>query len=782
MMGPGDGRHFRTSNRNRVRAGHFAAIPGRLAGTARGCNGGPMNRILNRLTRAAVEPSPEADNRLLDAFVAERSEPAFASLVERHGPMVLAVCSRVLRNHHDAEDAFQATFLILARRAGDVNPRGAVGAWLYGVAYRVAIKARALRSRRLVREQPLGDEPVPAAESPEPGLAEAIDRALGSLPVAYRAAVVACDLEGLSRAEAAVRLGWKEGTLSGRLARARELLAHRLRRAGVTLPAGGLPMVIGTGDLVAADLATETVRLAVGSSGKNLISGVSAPVAALTEGVVRGMVASKLKTMVVAGLLVVALGVGAWGARGLGTGSGPGDNPGGGSGAAPPAAADKKPAEKRHPDLEAMQGTWWILAIGEGEKAKPVDPNIQRDPRQFAVTIRDDRFIFSRHPAFNTIVGVGTITLQADKKPKQIVIVHEAGRLIGDYEFVAPKPKDEVVQLRLTLGPDKFAWLGLRADGSEWVEVILGRYADPKRDPASDADLGAGAKLDLTAAMQRHDLVYQELQIALREFENRKPAKNLAAFEEQLQRDQNRINQIVQLLDQAEVELVKARLKAKPAPKLPAATDPNMPDLLKEAAARREIERQRAQVLLEAERRKVAAAQDQKDSAQRSLFKAERNLAEALESLTAAQKEYDDLFGEKKPAPTIETRDDKGERIPFSEDAAKQLTDLVETMLVGSRGELGPLTGGQAPAFATAERWQQLQKTGHVVIRFPSSKVFKKVAGNPEVEVTDILVPVSSTRAPDFIFTRSGDTYRAFFDFPADKAKSLQQLVSTLAK
>src|SRR5437762_1966349 len=154
-----------TSVRNRVRAG---AAPGNsrqaFGPRSRRAHGEPMNRILNRLTRAAAETSPHSDGCLLDAFLAERSEPAFASLVERHGPMVLALCNRVLRNHHDAEDAFQATFLVLARRAADVKPRDAVATWLYGVAHRVALKARAVRSRRLVREQSLGERPAVAPE------------------------------------------------------------------------------------------------------------------------------------------------------------------------------------------------------------------------------------------------------------------------------------------------------------------------------------------------------------------------------------------------------------------------------------------------------------------------------------------------------------------------------------------------------------------------------------------------------------------------------------------
>src|SRR3954466_8467166 len=140
-----------------------------------------MNRTLASLTRAAA-PQP-ADGPLLDAFVAGRDPGAFDGLVRRHGPMVLAVGLRVLRHRQDAEDAFQATFLVLARRAADVWPRDAVGAWLYGVACRVAWKARTTRTRRQAREHALAaNPPAPASSPPEPDLAEAIDRAMRKLP------------------------------------------------------------------------------------------------------------------------------------------------------------------------------------------------------------------------------------------------------------------------------------------------------------------------------------------------------------------------------------------------------------------------------------------------------------------------------------------------------------------------------------------------------------------------------------------------------------------------
>ena len=255
-----------------------------------------MRHALAGLLRRA-DPAP-ADARLLDDFLAGRDpDAAFAALVTRHGPVVRAACRRALG---DTPDAFQAAFVVLARRAADVWPREAVGAWLYGVAGKVARKARAVRDRRRAREQPLAAAPEPAAPPEPAGLCDALDRAVRALPEVYRAAVVACDLQGLSRAEAAAALGWKEGTLSGRLARARELLARRLRRSGFTLPAGGLAVVLGSPVPVGADLLARTAAHWRGGAA------VPAPVAALTDGVTAAVLPVKA---VAAAVLVLAAGV-----------------------------------------------------------------------------------------------------------------------------------------------------------------------------------------------------------------------------------------------------------------------------------------------------------------------------------------------------------------------------------------------------------------------------------------------------------------------------------------
>ncbi len=163
------------------------------------------------------------DAQILERFVARRDEGAFAILVERHGPMVLAVCRGVLKNADDAEDAFQATFLVLFRKADGLRVGGSLGSWLYRVAYRIALRANAVAARRRERSW---EEGVMTARVAPTGEAEAdrellpmIHQEIDRLPDRYRAPIALCYLEGLSYEEAAHRLGWPLGTVGSRLAR-----------------------------------------------------------------------------------------------------------------------------------------------------------------------------------------------------------------------------------------------------------------------------------------------------------------------------------------------------------------------------------------------------------------------------------------------------------------------------------------------------------------------------------------------------------------------------------
>src|SRR5262245_57876205 len=227
------------------------------------------------------------DAQLLDVFLVRRDEAAFEALVRRHGPMVLGVCRRVIGNADDADDAFQATFLVLVRRAAAIANRDLLGNWLYGVAVRTALEARSRMLRRRAKEQPVAELPHPAAEPDHAGpeLLALLDGELHRLPDKYRVPVVLCELEGAPRKTVAARLGIPEGTLSSRLAAARRMLADRLTRRGVAVSAAAVAAALSQSDapaMVPAPLIGSTVRAAI-----DLAAGVSVstPVAALTQGV-----------------------------------------------------------------------------------------------------------------------------------------------------------------------------------------------------------------------------------------------------------------------------------------------------------------------------------------------------------------------------------------------------------------------------------------------------------------------------------------------------------------
>jgi RNA polymerase sigma factor (sigma-70 family) len=270
--------------------------------------------VLRRLDRAGLllDGGGWTDARLLGRFAGSHDEAAFEALVRRHGPMVLGVCRRVLRNEADAEDAFQATFLILARKAACVARRELVGNWLYGVAYRVALKAKAMNARRRVKEREAGMAPRPGpAEEGWRRLEPLLDQELQALPGKYRAPVVLCDLQGKTRKEAAHELGWPEGTVAGRLVRARGLLAKRPARHGAVLGGVGAAALLSfesASACVPGPLLTSTVKAAaLFAAGKAAAVGmVSSQVVGLTKGVLNAMLTTKFKAAT-AVLLAAAL-------------------------------------------------------------------------------------------------------------------------------------------------------------------------------------------------------------------------------------------------------------------------------------------------------------------------------------------------------------------------------------------------------------------------------------------------------------------------------------------
>jgi RNA polymerase sigma factor (sigma-70 family) len=276
-----------------------------------------------------------SDRQLLHSFARQRDEAAFTVLVRRHGAMVLGACRRVLRHEQDAEDAFQAAFLVLARKAGSAGWGESVGGWLFRVAYHLALKARRAGGRRRAVEVAMGQVPEtpagPAGDDPE--LRAALDEEVSRLPEAYRTAVVLCYLEGRGQAEAGRQLGCSVDALKGRLRRAREMLQRRLRQRGVALGVAGLGGLLAANAATAAPpaaLLASTARAAVlFAAGAQAAGAVSAQALALAVGGLKTMCVTKVKLL---GIVLASVGVLAGGGVAL-------RGPGGAWTGAPQAAA-----------------------------------------------------------------------------------------------------------------------------------------------------------------------------------------------------------------------------------------------------------------------------------------------------------------------------------------------------------------------------------------------------------------------------------------------------------
>jgi RNA polymerase sigma factor (sigma-70 family) len=263
-----------------------------------------LRRVIHQLHTAAfsTEEAGLTDGQLLERYVRSREEEAFAALVRQHGPMVWGVCRRVLASHHDAEDAFQATFLVLVRKAASIVPREMVANWLYGVAHCTALKARSTTARRRTREKQVTAMPesVLPPHALWDDLRPVLDRELSRLPEKYRAVLVLCDLEGKTRKEAARQFHLPEGTVATRLATARTMLAKRLARyapalSGAALAAALVQDTASAG--VPRSVAFSTIKAAtLFAAGQAAAGGLlSGKAVALAEGVLQTMLLTKLK-------------------------------------------------------------------------------------------------------------------------------------------------------------------------------------------------------------------------------------------------------------------------------------------------------------------------------------------------------------------------------------------------------------------------------------------------------------------------------------------------------
>jgi RNA polymerase sigma factor (sigma-70 family) len=334
------------------------------------------------------------DRQLLSDFAGRNDEEAFAELVRRHGPMVLGVCRQMLRHEQDAEDTFQATFLVLARKAGSVRTPEALSGWLYSVATRLAARNRAQAGRRRAREAPLVDTPADQTEGRPLGdeLWPLLCEEIGQLPDRYRIPFVLCCLEGRTTEETARQLNCPPGTVSSRLARARERLRKRLGSRGLVVTSGLLAATLSALPpdayaAVPAHLLRQTVRGAVSfSAGRREADGVSKRAAMLAAAQVALWGASGTKTIIVA-LLAIAVvctagGLVAWRAAG---GRVTAEKAAVEKAAAEKAVAEKAVAEKaaggnavaEKTIEERLLGIWVLESFMLGERQMPGNPNVR---------------------------------------------------------------------------------------------------------------------------------------------------------------------------------------------------------------------------------------------------------------------------------------------------------------------------------------------------------------------------------------------------------------------
>jgi RNA polymerase sigma factor (sigma-70 family) len=432
----------------------------------------PRHLAVRRALESVRAADPVADADLLGRFLQSRDEAAFAQLVERHGPMVLGVCRRALHDPDAAEDAFQATFLALARGAGRLRAPGSVAAWLYGAAVRVSLKARraAARASEATRRAPARVAPDPLAEITARELVGVIDAELARLPEQFRAVVVLCCLEGHTQEEAARRLGWSVGSVKGRLERGREQLRKRLAQRGVTLSAGLGAVFLGEARAtVPPHLLARAVELAAGEK-------VPAGVAELAAGLAPSGTAWKL----VAGVLVaLAAGVFAVG--------------------------------RSEPPAQAAPPTPPPPAAAETVAAAPVDRFGDALPVGAVLRLGTTRL---RHPRLASLAFAADGTL-ASFGGDYVVRIWEpaSGRLLREREF----ERDPIERPR----------------GGGWLSPDAKRVAVQIEDRVKVFDVGSGRELASVALTNRFDAIARfspdGKQLAVADFEGKVQVCDVAA-------------------------------------------------------------------------------------------------------------------------------------------------------------------------------------------------------------------------------------------------------------
>jgi RNA polymerase sigma factor (sigma-70 family) len=479
---------------------------------------GPLTPILRHVRRigTAAAPAADGDRQLLERFTAHGDTTAFAALVRRHGPMVLGVCRRVLRDPHAADDAFQATFLLLVRKAGSLRRPDALGPWLYGVARRTALKTRTLLARRRARERPLVDRPVvPADDLTWRDLRPILDDLIAGLPAKERGPVVLCDLEGLTQSEAARQLGCPPGTVATRLTRARQRLRARLVSRGIA-PAAG---VLAAG-LVPESLAEAVPAVLVRATVKAVGGEVSGGVAVIVKGVIGAMLMERIKVA-----LLVTAGFGAAGS---------------GAGVVTYRALAQEPAARPAPADAAKPAP-------EAQKTTTVRPMPAEEPHRVGV----DRPMFWTSENFSVLAPSGALAEAFAKKAESSR--RELARLwLG--EEMPRWSKRCHLGIRLKLGGGAGSATEVKYDGSggyavlsmklegdlermlnsalphEMTHTVLAHYF--RAQPPRWADEGAAMMSEDEQVQQNHDLLCRKLlsggeKFPLRRLFSLKMVKNL---------------------------------------------------------------------------------------------------------------------------------------------------------------------------------------------------------------------------------------------------------------
>jgi RNA polymerase sigma-70 factor (ECF subfamily) len=445
----------------------------------------PLLRFIRRIA-ARGDVQQLHDGQLLERFVAGRDEAAFAMLVSRHGAMVWRVCWAVLRESHIAEDAFQATFLVLVRKAPSIARPELLANWLYGVAHRVARRARKVLARQQGREQQGAamvaetSDVAPGGHDLEPLLQEELQR----LPAKYRSPMVLCYLEGQTNEEAARQLQWPVGTLKVRLLRGRELLKTRLTRRGVPLPAAPLAGLLmpNVGSALPAALADTTIKAAMLFAAGKLAAGAgpSANAVALARGVLKTMWTIPWKTVLSVLLVMAVFCAGAFAYSAMNAQGDIRTSAVTLSGWRHLANFPAQPSKIKS-DVEKLQGTWSLVTLEMNGLAVQDNPLIQGAK----IIVKGDTFTtVSMGATYN-----GTFKVDATKSPKTIDMTYADGPEKGNTSLAIYELEGDAWKLCIALtGKERPREFAARAGTNHALETLK-RQTDDQAQEAIKKEL-----------------------------------------------------------------------------------------------------------------------------------------------------------------------------------------------------------------------------------------------------------------------------------------------------